>query len=188
VKTKTWDPSGLLSTIPAISSALFGVLLGHELKSKRDPSLKTIRMFLYGNAAILSGLLWNVWFPINKNLWTSSYVLLTTGIALNVFAACYWLVDIRQIRWWTKPFVIYGVNALVVYFISAIFGRTIKKLIFLSDSSGIRHNLKEYMFLNYVRPWFESPYNASVVWALCMVLFWLGILAILYRWKIFIKV
>jgi predicted acyltransferase len=188
VKTKTWDPSGLLSTLPAISSALFGVLLGHELLMKSDTLVKTIRMFVFGNLSIVLGLLWNVWFPINKNLWTSSYVLFSTGIALNAFAICYWLVDIRHIRWWTKPFVVYGMNALFVYFISAIFGRTIKRLIFITDSAGIRHNLKDYLFLNFVQPWFRSPYDASVAWALCMVLFWLGILWILYKKKIFIKV
>ncbi len=184
VKTKVWDPSGLLSTIPAISSALFGVLLGHWLLMKNDNMAKVIRMFVFGCVAIAAGLIWNIWFPINKNLWTSSYVMYSTGLAHIVFAICYWLVDIKKIRWWTKPFVIYGMNALFVYFISGIFGRTIKQLIFVTNSEGVKLNMKDYPFQTFVRPLFESP----VAWAILMVLFWLLILWILYNRRIFIKV
>ena len=188
VKTKIWDPEGLLSSLPGIASSLSGVLLGHLLVSKIDESVKTIKMFIYGNFAILLALLWNIWFPINKNLWTSSFVLLSSGIALNVFALCYWFADIRKIRWWTKPFAVYGMNALFVYFISAIFGRIIKKLIFITNDSNAVLNLKDFTFQSYIRPLFESPFNASVAWAFLMVLFWLGILWILYKKRIFIKI
>jgi predicted acyltransferase len=188
IKTKIWDPEGLLSSFPAISSALAGILLGHWLLSKTDEMIKTIWIFVIGNFALLLGLIWDAWFPINKNLWTSSYVLFSSGLALNVFAMCYWLVDIKKIKWWTKPFVVYGMNALFVYFISAIFGRTIKFLLFVTDSQGDRLNMKDYPYQTFIRPLFESPYNASVAWALLMVFFWLGILWILYRKKIFIKV
>jgi predicted acyltransferase len=188
VKTKVWDAAGLFSSIPAISSALFGVLTGHLLRSRNDPHVKIIRMFVWGNIAIILGLIWDLWFPINKNLWTSSYVVYSTGLALNFFAICYWLVDINKITWWTKPFVVYGMNALFVYFISGIFGRTIKNLIFVTNAEGVRLNLKDYAFQSYIRPWFDSPYNASVAWAILMVLFWLGILWILYRRRIFVRV
>jgi predicted acyltransferase len=188
VKTRVWDAAGVFSSIPAISSVLFGVLTGHWLRSGNDPQVKIIRMFVWGNIAIILGLIWDLWFPINKNLWTSSYVVYSTGLALNFFAICYWLVDINEITWWTKPFVVYGVNALFVYFISGIFGRTIKNLIFLTNAEGIRLNLKDFAFQSYIRPWFDSPYNASVAWATVMVLFWLGILWILYRRRIFVRV
>jgi predicted acyltransferase len=188
VKTVTWDPSGLLSTLPAISSALFGVHLGHWMLTKKDEKEKTIGMFIAGNILIVLGLIWDSAFPINKNLWTSSYVIYSTGLALNCFALCYWIVDIKKYCWWTKPFLIYGMNALFVYFISGIFGRTIKKLIFISVSNEKSLNLKDYLFQTFVNPHFTSPYNASVVWALLMIAFWFFILWVLYRKNIFIKV
>lgn len=188
VKTVTWDPSGLLSTIPAISSALFGVHLGHWMLTKKDENEKTIGMFIGGNILLVLGLIWDSVFPINKNLWTSSYVLYSSGFALNCFAMCYWVADIKKYRWWTKPFLIYGMNALFVYFISGIFGRTIKRLIFISVSDEKSLNLKDYLFQSFVNPLFTSPYNASVAWALLMVAFWFIVLWLLYRKNIFIKV
>ncbi|MFA7420117.1 MAG: DUF5009 domain-containing protein [Melioribacteraceae bacterium] len=188
VKTVTWDPSGLLSTLPAISSALFGVHLGHWIMTKKDEKEKTVGMFIGGNILLVLGLIWDSFFPINKNLWTSSYVLYSTGFALNCFAICYWVVDIKKYRWWTKPFLIYSMNALFVYFISGIFGRTIKRLIFISVSDDKSMNLKDYLFQSFVNPHFASPYNASVAWALLMVAFWFLILWLLYRKNIFIKV
>lgn len=188
VKTKVWDPSGLFSTIPAISSGLLGVLTGHWLLTKKEMTEKTVWMFVFGNLFLAVGLIGDVLFPINKNLWTSSYVMYSTGLALNVFAMCYWAVDIKKIQWWIKPFIVYGMNALFVYFISGIFGRTIKKLIFITTAEGVELNLKDYLFQSFIRPHFISPYNASVAWALIMVFFWLGVLWMLYKRKIFIKV
>lgn len=188
IKTKVWDPSGLFSTIPAVSSGLFGVLTGHLLLHKSDKNEKTIWMFVSGNFLIIAGLIWEIIFPINKNLWTSSYTIFSAGLALNVFGMCFWMIDIKKITWWTKPFVVYGMNALFVYFISGIFGRTIKRLIFITSNEGIKLNLKDYLFQTFINPLFYSPYNASVAWALIMVLFWLGILWILYWKKIFVKV
>ena len=101
------DPEGVLSTLPAIATTLCGVLTREWLRAKRTPKKKAAGMFLFGIAAIVAGELWGFWFPINKKLWTSSYVVFTAGCALLCLAICYWAIDIKLHRGgWTKPFLI----------------------------------------------------------------------------------
>ena len=98
-----YDPEGLLSTIPAVATTLCGVLTGQLLRSRRAPLEKVAAMFVAGAGCMIVGWAWNYWFPVNKALWTSSYVVLTAGMALELLAACYWLVDIKGCRRWAKP-------------------------------------------------------------------------------------
>ncbi len=115
----TRDPEGILSTFPAIATALLGVITGEWLgrsRTKNDPRRTTVGMLTAGAALILAGQLWSVWFPINKKLWTSSFVLFTAGCALICLAICYWITDVKLHRgWWTKPFVVFGTNAIAAY-------------------------------------------------------------------------
>src|SRR5690606_10623690 len=115
--SKTWDPEGLLSTIPALATALGGILAGVWLKKKDDAANKIAWMFTFGLTGILAGMLWNLFFPINKALWTSSYVLYTAGWASSVLALLYWLIDVKGYRKFTRPFVVYGINAITVFFV-----------------------------------------------------------------------
>ena len=120
---RTRDPEGILSTLPAIATALCGVLTGQWLRSQRTSQQKAKGMVLLGMAGIVVGELWGLWFPINKKLWTSSYVLFTAGCALVCLAICYWLTDIKLRRgWWTRPFLIFGANAITAYVISELLG------------------------------------------------------------------
>jgi predicted acyltransferase len=113
---KTRDPEGILSTLPAIATALIGVLTGKWLAEPFSAEKKTGGMLLAGAAAIVAGEIWDFWFPINKKLWTSSFVLLTAGCALVALALCYWLCDVKLRRgWWTKPFLVFGSNAIAAY-------------------------------------------------------------------------
>ena len=113
---KTRDPEGILSTFPAIATALLGVLTGEWLATLRDAKQKVVGMAGFGTACVVAGLLWAVWFPINKKLWTSSFVLFTAGCALLCLALCYWINDVKLHRgFWTKPFVIFGTNAIAAY-------------------------------------------------------------------------
>jgi predicted acyltransferase len=98
-----YDPEGLLSTLPALATTLIGVLAGHWLRSKRDGYEKDAGLFFAGSVGVALGWAWSATFPINKALWTSSFVLLTAGLGLQLFAACYWLVDLRLIRRWAAP-------------------------------------------------------------------------------------
>lgn len=184
--TGVWDPEGILSTLPAISSAIAGIMLGHWLRTKNDSTTKVVWMFIFGNAGILLGIIWDMWFPLNKNIWTSSYVVYTTGLALHFFAFCYWFIDVKGIKWWTKPFVVYGLNAITVFFLSGIIGR-LMTLIMVTGADGKEIALKTYLYNALFTPYL-SPINASLAWALSYVVIWLGLMWILYAKKIFIKV
>jgi predicted acyltransferase len=128
---------------------------------------------------------WDMWFPINKQLWTSSYVIYTGGMALIIFAICYYLTDVKTYTWWTKPFVVYGTNAITVYFLSAIFGTVLYLINWTSNGNAI--TLKDFLYNTFFTSWL-SPINASLLWAVVYVLLWLGIMWIFYVKKIFIKV
>jgi predicted acyltransferase len=184
--SKTWDPEGLLSSIPAISSALFGVITGYWLSTKRETAHKLTWMFVMANISMVAGIIWDMWFPINKGIWTSSYVLYANGMALHFLAMCYWFIDVKGYTWWTKPFIVYGVNAITVFFLSGIMARLLT-LIMVTGPEGNEVTLKTYLYSSYFAPYF-SPLNASLAWALVYVLLWLGLMWILYAKKIFIKI
>jgi predicted acyltransferase len=179
---KTWDPEGLLSTMPAIGTALLGTLAGLWITSARTPTEKALGLFIGGLAGIIVGAMWGWVFPINKNLWTSSYVIFTAGIACQVLALCYWLIDIQGIQRWAKPFIIFGTNAIAAFFLSSAFARVLNLVKVGADDVA----LKTYIYRTFYQP-FATPLNASLAFAITYVLFWLGIMAIFYRKKIFIK-
>ncbi|OGU37724.1 MAG: DUF5009 domain-containing protein [Ignavibacteria bacterium RIFOXYB2_FULL_35_12] len=184
--SKVWDPEGILSTIPAIATCLSGVMLGHWLRSKNDASTKTAWVFVIGNFTILIGVIWDMWFPMNKSLWTSSYVMFTSGMALLFFGMCYWLIDVRGIKWWTKPFVVYGMNAITVFALSGLVAKTMG-IIKVVNEVGEKISLNRYLYELIFVPYF-SPIDASLAWAISYILIWLGLMWILYAKKIFIKI
>ncbi|HKY27404.1 MAG TPA: heparan-alpha-glucosaminide N-acetyltransferase domain-containing protein, partial [Pyrinomonadaceae bacterium] len=114
-QAKVYDPEGLLSTIPAIATTLMGVLTGHWLRSRKTAYEKVAGMFVVGAVCVAVGWALNSFFPINKALWTSSYVLFTGGLALQFLALCYWIIDIKGYRRWAKPFEVFGLNAIALY-------------------------------------------------------------------------
>ncbi len=183
---KTWDPEGLLSTLPALSTGLFGVLMGTILKSKlRTQENKVIWLFVYGFLGVLLGLFWDLFFPINKSLWSSSFVLYSGGIASMFLALCYWLIDVQGFTKFTKPFVVYGVNAITVFFMSGIIGRLLS--IIKVGAGDQQISLKGFIYETAFTPYF-SPYNASLAYAFTFVLFWYIILWFMYKKNIIIKV
>lgn len=183
---KVYDPEGILSTLPAIVTALAGVLTGTWLKTKRDDFEKVGGIFFFGIVLVAIGWCWNFFFPINKALWTSSYVVFTAGLALCFLGFCYWLVDINGCKKWTKPFVIFGVNALALYVGAELMAKTLD-LIKVTGADGEPQSLQPWIFESVFKPLAE-PENASLFYAITYVLFWLFIMWILYRRKIFIKV
>ncbi|MFO7527063.1 MAG: DUF5009 domain-containing protein [Ignavibacteriaceae bacterium] len=184
--TKVWDPEGILSTLPAISSAMIGIFTGNLLRSERDPADKTVWLYTWGSVLMLAGWIWSFWFPLNKNIWTSSYVLYTGGLALFFLAFCYWFIDVKKITWWIKPFHVYGMNAITVFFLSGIVGRLIT-LIKWETAEGSIITLKGYVFDTFFLTWL-NPINASLAFAIIYIVIWLGLMWILYAKKIFIKV
>ncbi|HEX6625639.1 MAG TPA: hypothetical protein VF064_18125, partial [Pyrinomonadaceae bacterium] len=181
-----YDPEGILSTIPAIATTLCGVLTGHLLRSDRTPVEKVAAMFVAGAACVVIGWAWNFWFPINKALWTSSFVVFMAGLALQLLALCYWRIDLKGYRRWAVPFVIFGTNALALYFLAELFSHVIS-IVNVTRADGTRVDLKTFIFESVYAP-LASPEAASLMFALCTVLLWLGVMAILYRRRIFIKV
>jgi predicted acyltransferase len=185
-QAKVYDPEGLLSTLPAIATTLAGVLTGHLLRSRRDGFEKVSAMFVAGVTCVVAGWAWNYWFPVNKPLWTSSYVLLTAGMALQLLAVCYWLIDLKGYRRWALPFVVFGTNALAVFFLTGLCPRLVN-LIKLTGADGQPAGLLSYLYQTLFASWM-SPVNASLAYAICFVLVWLGLMWLLYRRNIFIKV
>ena len=181
-----WDPEGILSTAPATATTLAGVLTGHWMRANRTPLQRLSGLFIAGNLCLLLGVIMNIWFPINKSLWTSSYVVFSTGMALDFLGLCYWLVDIRQYRRWATPFVIYGTNAILAYMLSTLMAK-VMILWRVTQPNGTRLALRRYIFERYFLS-VASPVNASLLYAIAYVLFWLGIITILYRQRIFIKI
>ena len=182
---ETWDPEGLLSTIPAVATTLSGILTGHFLKSGLDKREITGWLFVAGWVLVLTGLFWHILFPINKPLWTSSYVVFTSGAALHFLGFCYWLIDVKGYQKWAKPALIYGMNAIAVFVLSGLLARLL--ILIKIDSGGSEVSLKGWLY-EQVFAAAIGPLNGSLAFAVANVLFWLGMMAILYRRRIFIKI
>ena len=183
----TFDPEGPFSTLPAIGTAMLGVIAGRWIARKDKSLLDRISgLFAAGSIAMVVGLMWNWSFPINKNLWTSSYVLFTAGMASVALATIMWLVDYNDLKRWTKPFVVYGMNPIVAFVGSGVLARLIYTLWHVNydgKSVAVQDAIYQSVFLTWL-----PPRVASLAFAISFVLLWYGILLVLYRRKIFLKV
>lgn len=185
-QSKTWDPEGILSTMPAIGTGLLGLLTGTWIKrTNTDNKTKIYAMLGVGFILSALGMFWNFWFPINKSLWTSSYVLFSGGLAIIVFALCYWLIDVQGYRRFTKPFLVYGLNAIFVYVISGMMARGLNR--WQVNYQGGKTSMSTFLYQSFFSPYF-SPINASLAWAVTYMLVWLLILWAMYSRRIFIKI
>lgn len=183
------DPEGVLSTIPAIATCLLGVLAGSWLHGNRDKRDTAAGLFLAGAAAVAIGYFMNYDVPINKKIWTSSYVVFTAGLALQFLAVCFWLVDVKGRRRWAWPFLVFGTNAIAVYFVSGIVGRlmmTYKWPLADGGETSLRTWLYQTGFASWAGP--IDPALASFLWALTYMLFWLLMTIPLYRKRLFIRI
>ena len=184
-----WDPEGLFSTLPAIATGISGVLAGKWLHNhETSAAVKTTWLFLWGCIGLVVGWVWNeAGFPINKSLWTSSYVCWTSGMAACILASCYWLIDIKEYKRWTKPFVVYGVNAITVFFLSGLLVR-IMSYIKILRADGSKASLHTWLYETLIQPHFTDPKNASLVGAITFILIWLAILTAMYNKRVIVKV
>lgn len=181
-QSRTWDPEGILSTIPAIASVLFGVFTGHWLRSGKSGATVTVGLLAAGVATVAVGALWGELFPINKNLWTSSFTVFTSGMALLLLGLFYWVIDVRGRKRWATPFVVFGVNAIAAYFLASVFARVITMI-----HVGEGASLKVWAYENLFASW-AGPLNGSLAFAIAYVLLWLALMWPLYRRRIYIKV
>jgi predicted acyltransferase len=183
----TRDPEGLLSTIPALGGCVMGLLTGGWLRSSRSLMAKMWGMAGAGVVLVAAGELFNIWFPINKKLWTSSFVLLTAGLALLGLALCYWLLDIKKWRGpWTKPFLVFGMNAIAAYVLSELVADLLDRMS-LHSSDGMVLSWHEAIY-KHVFAALGTPANASLIYAIAYVIFCWAVMWVFYRRGVFLKV
>ncbi len=147
---------------------------------------KVSGMFFFGVALLALGLIWNSYFPMNKSLWTSSYVLATTGLALLTLGFCYWLIDIKDYKKWATPFEIFGVNAIALFVFTGIFARMIAAYR-VTGADGQLISIGRWVMLHIFLP-IAQPIDASWMFAVSFILLWLFLMWLLYQKKIYIKV
>ncbi len=194
VQAKTWDPEGLLSTLPAVATLLFGVFTGRWLQSMSSPATKTVWMMVFGLLALWIGVVLDAaLMPINKSLWTPSYTVFMTGWALLLLAVSYWFIDAcdsSRVRGLaariTRPLEMYGVNALFIFAFSGLIAKMLGYFKVPSDS-GTLISVKAWLVVQLSQlP--LSPVNVSLLFAVLFNLSMLAVAALLWRRKIFIKV
>jgi len=181
----TWDPEGILSTLPAIASVLLGVLAGQWLRSGRRSHQLLIGLFGAGAALAGAGWLWGHVFPINKALWSSSYTLYTAGLAALGLALCYWIVDLRGWKQWALPFTIFGRNSILVYVLAGLIARGLVSFQ-VTATEGPPVFVRTYLYETFFAP-LASPINASLLYAICFVVVLFIPMALLYAKGIFLK-
>jgi predicted acyltransferase len=181
-----WDPEGLLTTLPAIATTLIGVLAGRWIRSTRPPRQRVKGLVVAGTAGIALGVVMAHWCPINKSLWSPSYVVFTAGVALAFLAMCYWLIDLRGRRRWATPFVVYGTNPIVAYVLSSLMAKEML-LWRVTRADGSTTDLERYLFESVFLS-LARPVDASLLYAMSYALLWLGVAALLYRRGVLIKI
>lgn len=185
-----YHAEGILSLIPSISTVLFGSLTGHYLRTKRSDIEKAAGLLVVGNFGLVIGVIMSIWFPINKLLWSSSYVVFTAGFAMEMLGVSFWLIDIKGYKKWAEPFKVFGANAIASFFLSTL-GAIILELVTITIHSpagaAIKMSLKEYVYSTFFSP-LASSYNASVLFSVVYLLIWYGVMYFFYKRKIFIKI
>ncbi len=180
----TYDPEGLLSTIPAIATTIMGMFLGLLIKTDQFSNKKKLAyLWLTGLAGVVLGVVWGMYFPINKALWTSSFVLYTGGWAFLIFGIIYYFTEIKKHTNWGLPFIYYGSNAITVYFLSSFIAKTF----YLSHFSN-GQSPHAFFYKTFFTSWINTPKLSSLLYAFSVILFYYFLARFLYKKKIFIKV
>jgi len=180
-----WDPEGLLSTVPAIATALAGVFAGDWLKDGADVR-RTTWLWAAGAAATVIGMAWSPVLPINKNLWTSSYAVFTAGMAAQTLAICHWIVDVRRWRRWASPFIAFGRNALAAYFLSVGFDSVLTRWT-VANGLSLKASIYRAAFVPWLRPCCGAE-TASAAYAIVYIAVWAVVLMAMHRRRIFIAI
>ncbi|MBF2063205.1 MAG: DUF1624 domain-containing protein [Calothrix sp. C42_A2020_038] len=179
------DPEGLFSTIPAIVSVLFGYFTGQWIRTQPVKKSTSIGLALFGIGCLIVGLAWGFVFPINKKLWTSSYVVYTTGTALLLLAACYELIEVRNIKKWGEGFKILGMNAIAIFVASVLLIKILVRTIVGIEETA--PNAYNFIYQKYFATW-AGAVNGSFLFSFVTLLLWFAVAWIMYRQRWFIKV
>jgi predicted acyltransferase len=181
-----FDPEGLVSTLPAVATTMMGYFAGELIRGPRPLTVKLRTLGRWGAVVAGIGLLTCLVEPVNKQLWTVSYVLVTGGLAMMALAVSSWMIDVKNWRTGTFPAVVFGSNPLVAFVGSGILARLLV-LVRVGDGDGGTTSLKSGLYDHVFSP-LAGPLNGSLVFSLATILLWLGILWLLYRKEWFIKV
>lgn len=179
------DPEGLFSTIPAVVNVLFGYFAGQWMRKSTINSHTSMDLVLWGLCSLVVGMIWDVLFPINKKLWTSSYVLFSTGWGLVFLAACYDLIEVRKIKRWSKGFEIIGLNAIALFVASVFLIKVTVKLKIGEGENAI--SVYNWIYRNLFASWVGNT-NGSFLFAVATLSLWYGLAFFMYRQRWFIKV
>lgn len=182
-----WDPEGILSTVPAIATGMLGVLAGRWISEPRPLQERLTTLFAVGSLGMTAGLVWAWSFPLGKNLWTSSYVLFTAGMACVAIATCAWLIDVRGWRAWTKPFLPFGMNPIVAFVASGVLSRFLYTLVKV-PRGGALVSVQSAFYDSMLAPLFADPRDASLLFALLYVAVFYAVLHLMHRRGIIVKV
>ena len=184
-QTKTWDPEGVLSTLPSIATALFGVLAGYLLRWQRQLSEKVTWFLIIGNLLLFTGLVCDIWMPINKHIWTSSFSIFMAGLDFVVFGMMLWFVDGCGYKRPVRPFAIMGMNAITVYMVSELFAEFLGDFR-LTTASG-NHSLQDLIYRNCFLPFF-SDQTSALLYGVAFMLLMYAVAYMLYRRKWFLRI
>ena len=185
---KTWDPEGLLSTMPAIGTMMLGTFAGRWIAHQERPFTDRLAgLFAVGALTMMLGLVWHWVFPINKSMWSSSYVLFTAGMGAVSLATCMWLIDVMQVRRWTFPFVVYGTNPMLAFLGSGLMARIIASLWTWETGTGSRISAQGYVFNTLYASWLP-PREASFAYAVSFVTLWFLLLWVAWKRGFVLKV
>ncbi len=182
----TYDPEGLLSTLPAVATVLIGILAGQWLRGGSGRGRKAVVLALAGAALTQGGWLLDPLLPINKKLWTSTFVLFSGGISLLLFSALYFVLDIRRWRWWTPPALVFGTNAILAFALSSVV-TVLAARIDVPAQNGRALSLHQWLYRECFATWLQ-PLHASLAYAIAIVLFNLALLYPLYCRRIFLRI
>ncbi|MGF1493012.1 MAG: acyltransferase family protein [Microcoleaceae cyanobacterium] len=180
-----YDPEGLFSTLPAVGTVLIGYLTGDWLRRQAILTRTSVNLVIAGLVAVILGSLWGIIFPINKALWTSSYVIYTAGWALLFLAFCYETVEVRGWRRWGFPFKVMGLNSILIFVASGFVGRILFFTKVQQNPEPV--SLKTWIYEQYFASW-AGAMNGSLLFAVVTVLFWWLVAYLMYRRGWFLKV
>lgn len=187
--SKTWDPEGILSTLPAIATGILGMFIGQILNMPIKKLEIVKKMSFVGLFLIVLGLIWDIVFPINKSLWTSSYTVYTAGIATLCLTILYYIIDVANYQKWSRLFLFWGVNPMIVFFFSGIIPRVLSSIKIENPEIPSETTTLQGIIYNFnIVPLFSNPLNASLFYALSYAVFWSIIVWILYKYKLIFKV
>jgi predicted acyltransferase len=186
--SKTWDPEGLLSTVPAIGTMMLGTFAGRWIGAQERPlSERLAGLFAVGALLMMAGLVWHWGFPINKSIWSSSYVVFTAGMGAVSLATCLWLIDVCQLRRWTFPFVVYGMNPMLAFLGSGLMARLTVSVLSVEVADGTRVSIQGLLFSRLYASWLP-PREASFAYAVSFVALWFLILWAAWKRGLVLKV